>query len=44
VFLYDTATLTAGYRVASCVVLGVLLLAGAFAWQRARPRDVVEAR
>ena len=34
VFLYDMATLEAGWRVLSLVVLGVLLLVAAFAYQR----------
>ena len=38
VFLFDLATLTSMYRVVSFVGLGVLLLAGAFIWQRLRPR------
>lgn len=37
VFLYDLASLGSLYRVASFVALGVLLLLGAFAWQRVRP-------
>jgi uncharacterized membrane protein len=37
VFLYDLSTLTSIYRVASFLVLGALLLAGAFAYQRLRP-------
>jgi uncharacterized membrane protein len=37
VFLYDLATLTSIYRVISFIVLGLLLLAGAFAYQRLRP-------
>jgi len=37
VFLYDLATLTSIYRVISFIVLGVLLLAGAFAYQRLCP-------
>jgi uncharacterized membrane protein len=37
VFLYDLSTLTSIYRVASFFVLGGLLLAGAFAYQRLRP-------
>jgi uncharacterized membrane protein len=36
VFLYDMATLGAEYRVISFVVLGLLLLAGAYAYQRMR--------
>jgi uncharacterized membrane protein len=41
VFLYDLSSLDSLYRVASFVALGVLLLLGAFAWQRLRPRDPV---
>ncbi len=37
VFVVDLAALESLYRVASFLVLGLLLLAGAFAWQRARP-------
>jgi len=37
VFLYDLSTLTSIYRVISVIVLGLLLLAGAFAYQRLRP-------
>ena len=37
VFLYDLSTLTSLYRVASFFVLGLLLLAGAYAYQRLRP-------
>jgi uncharacterized membrane protein len=37
VFLYDLSTLTSIYRVASFIVLGLLLLTGAFAYQRLRP-------
>jgi uncharacterized membrane protein len=36
VFAYDMATLQAEYRVLSFVVLGLLLLAGAYAYQRMR--------
>jgi uncharacterized membrane protein len=36
VFLYDMAALGAEYRVISFVVLGLLLLAGAYAYQRMR--------
>jgi uncharacterized membrane protein len=36
VFLYDMAALEQGYRVLSFVVLGLLLLAGAYAYQRMR--------
>jgi uncharacterized membrane protein len=44
VFLYDLAALTSIYRVASFIVLGLLLLAGAFAWQRIRPRPLEDLR
>jgi hypothetical protein len=37
VFFYDLATLTSIYRVAPFLVVGGLLLAGAFADQRLRP-------
>ena len=36
VFFYDMATLDRGYRVLTFVVLGLLLLAGAYAYQRLR--------
>ena len=36
VFLIDLASLTSLYRVGSCLALGLLLLAGSFAWQRMR--------
>lgn len=38
VFLYDLSTLTPIARVVSFIALGLLLLAGAFVWQRVRPR------
>jgi uncharacterized membrane protein len=44
VFLYDLAALTSLYRVASFVGLGLFLLLGAFAWQRARPRPPADLR
>ena len=44
VFLYDLSTLTSIYRVISFVVLGALLLAGAFAYQRLRPPPVPDMR
>jgi hypothetical protein len=44
VFMYDLATLTSVYRVVSFVGLGMLLLAGAFAWQRMRPRALPDLR
>ena len=37
VFLYDLSTLESIARVVSFLVLGLLLLAGAFAYQRLRP-------
>lgn len=37
VFLYDLATLTAGWRIASFLALGLLLLGAGFAYQRLRP-------
>jgi uncharacterized membrane protein len=37
VFVFDLSTLTSVYRVTSFIVLGLLLLAGAFAYQRLRP-------
>jgi uncharacterized membrane protein len=43
VFLFDLSTLTSVYRVVSFVVLGVLLLAGAFAYQRLRPAPHADA-
>ncbi len=44
VFLYDVSTLTSIYRVVSFFVLGVLLLAGAFAYQRLRPPPLPDLR
>jgi uncharacterized membrane protein len=44
VFLFDLSSLTSVYRVASFIVLGLLLLCGAFAWQRIRPRPVPDIR
>jgi uncharacterized membrane protein len=44
VFLFDLASLTSVYRVASFIVLGLLLLCGAFAWQRIRPRALPDLR
>lgn len=44
VLLFDLATLDALYRVASLVGLGVLLLVGAFLWQRARPASLPDVR
>jgi uncharacterized membrane protein len=44
VFLYDLATLTSIYRVISFVVLGLLLLASAYAYQRLRPPSPPDMR
>jgi uncharacterized membrane protein len=44
VFLYDLSTLTSIYRVASFIALGLLLLAGAFAYQRHRPPPLPDMR
>jgi len=44
VFLYDLASLGSLYRVGSLVGLGALLLCGAFAWQRVRPRALPDLR
>jgi uncharacterized membrane protein len=44
VFLFDLATLSSMYRVVSFIGLGVLLLAGAFVWQRLRPRALPDMR
>jgi uncharacterized membrane protein len=44
VFTYDLSTLTSVYRVISFIVLGLLLLAGAFAYQRLRPPPVPDIR
>ena len=44
VFVFDLASLTSLYRVGSCVALGLLLLLGAFAWQRIRPRPLPQLR
>jgi uncharacterized membrane protein len=43
-FLFDLATLTAGYRVVSFIGLGLLLLGGALVWQRLRPRALSDLR
>ena len=39
VFIYDLASLTSMYRVGSLIGLGLLLLCGAFAWQKVRPEE-----
>jgi uncharacterized membrane protein len=44
VFLFDLATLSSIYRVVSFIGLGLLLLAGAFVWQRMRPRALPDLR
>ncbi len=44
VFVFDLATLDAVHRVASFVVLGLLLLGAAFLWQRIRPAVLPDLR
>jgi hypothetical protein len=44
VITVDLASLTSLYRVASCIALGLLLLLGAHAWQRIRPRALPDLR
>ncbi len=44
VFLFDLATLTSIYRVVSFIGLGLLLLVGAYVWQRLRPRALPDLR
>jgi uncharacterized membrane protein len=44
VFLYDLSTLTSIYRVISFLALGLLLLAGAYAYQRLRPPPLPDMR
>jgi len=44
VFTYDLAALDALARVASFLALGVLILLGAFLWQRLRPRPLPDLR
>ncbi len=44
VFLYDLSTLTSVYRVVSFIVLGLLLLVGAYAYQRMRPPPLPDLR
>ena len=44
VFLFDLATLTSIYRVASFIGLGLFLLMAAFVWQRMRPRSLPDIR
>jgi uncharacterized membrane protein len=44
VFLLDLAILTSLYRVVSFIGLGLLLLVGAFIWQRLRPPALSDLR
>jgi uncharacterized membrane protein len=44
VFLYDLATLDSGYRIGSFIALGLLLLLGAYAYQRLRPPPAPDLR
>lgn len=44
VFLFDLATLTSVYRAVSFIGLGLLLMLGAFVWQRLRPRALPDIR
>jgi hypothetical protein len=44
VFLYDLSTLTSLYRVISFIALGLLLLTGAFAYQRLKPPPAPDMR
>jgi uncharacterized membrane protein len=44
VFLYDLSALTSLYRVVSLIALGLLLLVGAFAYQRLRPPPLPDMR
>ena len=44
VFMFDLATLTSIYRVASFIALGLFLLTAAFVWQRMRPRPLPDMR
>ena len=44
VFLYDLSTLTSIFRVTSFVVLGLLLLASSYAYQRLRPQSPLDLR
>lgn len=44
VFLFDLATLSSIYRVGSFIAVGLLLLVGAFIWQRVRPRPLPDLR
>ena len=44
VFLADLAALDTLYRAGSFLVLGVLLLAGGYAWHRLRPEPLPDLR
>jgi len=44
VFMFDLATLTSVYRAVSFIGLGLLLLVGAFVWQRLRPKPLPDLR
>lgn len=44
VFLFDLATLDSVYRVVSFLGVGVVLLIGAYAWQRLRPEPLPDLR
>jgi uncharacterized membrane protein len=44
VFLADLATMTSVYRVVSFIGIGLLLLLGAFVWQRLRPQALSDLR
>jgi uncharacterized membrane protein len=44
VFAFDLAALDSGWRVGSLLVCGLLLLGGAFAWQRLRPAPLPDLR
>lgn len=44
VFLFDLSTLGSMYRVVSFIGLGAFLLAGAFLWQRMRPKPLPDMR
>jgi uncharacterized membrane protein len=43
-FLFDLATLGAGYRVGSFIAVGVVLLLGSFAYARLRPEPLADLR
>jgi uncharacterized membrane protein len=44
VFLFDLATLDAGYRIGSFIAVGILLLLGSFAYARLRPEPLADLR